>query len=438
MRILPTSRLVRLLAYGAPLWIVVALFPGGFLIGILYLPVLVCLCVWDLVLLPHAQAVRVTRELPQRFALDAVQAIGLTIQNTSDCWLTVHVRDELPVALAQVIPLSACTLGPKQTAHVRYQVQSLRRGRYCFGNTVLRIEHGLALLQRQIHLPVHDEIKVYPDFVHIHDYALLARIAERDEAVRRPRQLRGRGMDFESLRPYSPGEDLRAVDWKASARRGTLISRNLQVEKGQQVAVLVDAGRLMTESIGKFSRFEYALNATVMLSYVVQQRGDSMAVATFSNRIESFLPPTRGPRLVSQVLESLYAVEPRMLESDYWQVVATMLGRLKRRSLVVMLTDVLDVAGSAGLMHNLVRATAKHLVLCVVLDEPRLAQMAEALPHDVAGTYIKAAAAQVQIQRQLALEYMRSQGTLVLATDPAHFSVHLVRRYLEIRQGDLQ
>jgi uncharacterized protein (DUF58 family) len=127
-----------------------------------------------------------------------------------------------------------------------------------------------------------------------------------------------------------------------------------------------------------------------------------------------------------------------MLESDYWQIVATMLGRLKRRSLVVMLTDVLDVAGSAGLMHNLVRAMAKHLVLCVVLDEPRLAQMAEALPHDVAGTYTKAAAVQVQMQRQLALEHMRSQGILVLATDPAHFSVHLVRRYLEIRQGDLQ
>lgn len=272
----------------------------------------------------------------------------------------------------------------------------------------------------------------------LHDYALLARIDQRHDVVRRPQRIQGYGTDFESLRPYVTGEDLRAVDWKASARRGTLMSRHFQVEKGQQVAVLVDAGRLMTERIGKFTRFEYALNATILVSYVAQKRGDSIAVATFSNRIESFLPPTRGPSIVPRVLNSLYRVEPRAVESDYWHVVAAMMARLQRRSLVMVLTSVLDPAASTGLQTNLVRAAAKHLVLCVVLTEPYLAEMADRLPQDVSQAYTKAAASQMLLHRHLALEHMRSKGILVLETDPGHFSIQLVRRYLDIRQGDLQ
>jgi uncharacterized protein (DUF58 family) len=234
------------------------------------------------------------------------------------------------------------------------------------------------------------------------------------------------------------GDDLRLVDWKASARRGALICRNLQVERGQQLAVLVDAGRLMLEPLGRFSRFEHTLNATVMLSYVAQQRGDSMAVATFSNRIESFLPPTRGPQMVSRVLDALYCVEPKPIEADYWRVVAEVMGRLKRRSLVIMLTDVLDVVGSTGLMTNLARATTKHLVLCVVMRNPYVRQRAEVMPKDVTSTYRKAAASHVELQRHLALEHMRAKGILVLECDPDQFSIQLLRRYLEIRQKDLQ
>jgi uncharacterized protein (DUF58 family) len=436
---LPTRRLVCLLAYGAPLWIVAAVAPGGFLLGAVYILCLVTLCLWEAYRLPAAGVFQVTRELPHRFSLDAVQTITLRLHNGSALWLHLRVRDELPAALeyADTAVLLESTLAPQQTLQLAYQVRSLQRGLHAFGDVVLRLEHGFGLLQRQLRLPIHNEIKVYPHCVALHDYALLIRIDQRHEVIRQARHARGRGTDFESLRPYVAGEDLRTVDWKASARRGTLVSRNLQVEKGQQVAVLVDAGRLMTERIGKLTRFDHALNATVMLSYVAQKRGDSMAVATFSNRIESFLPPTQGQHLVPRVLESLYRVQPRALEADYWHVVATVLTRLKRRSLVIILTDVLDAAASSGLMTNLVRAVAKHLVLCVVLTEPRLAALADASPGDVAQTYTKAAAAQILWQRHLALEQMRAKGILVLETDPWHFSVQLVRRYLEIRQGAL-
>ena len=121
------------------------------------------------------------------------------------------------------------------------------------------------------------------------------------------------------------------------------------MEKGQQLAVLLDAGRLMAETIGEYSRLEHAINATVMLSYVAQRRGDALAVAAFSNQLESFLPPVRGPALLGRVLESLYAVEARPVESDYWQVIARLMAQLRRRSLVILLTDVLDAYGERGI-----------------------------------------------------------------------------------------
>jgi uncharacterized protein (DUF58 family) len=210
------------------------------------------------------------------------------------------------------------------------------------------------------------------------------------------------------------------------------------VEKGQQLAVLLDAGRLMAETIGAYSKLEHALNAAVMLSYIVQKRGDALAVASFSNKIESFLPTVRGPSLMPRVLESLYAVQVRPVESDYWQAIAQVMTLLSRRSLVVLLTDILDASASTGLINNLSRAAEKHLVLCVVLSEPAVREIARTIPGSVAETYRKAAACDQLRRRRLALESMRARGILVLETDPAHLSVQLVQRYLEIRQADLQ
>jgi uncharacterized protein (DUF58 family) len=323
-------------------------------------------------------------------------------------------------------------------ARLSYVVRPLTRGAHSFGGVILRVQGERRLIQKQLALSVPDTAKVYPNFRGADQYQLLAQIDQREEVVRKPRPFKAAGTDFESLRPYIRGEDPRNIDWKATARRGAPISRNKQVEKGQQLAVLLDAGRLMAETAGNYSKLEHALNAAVMLSYVVQKRGDALSVASFSNKIESFLPTVRGPSLLPRVLESLYAVQVRSVESDYWQAIAQVMTLLTRRSLVILLTDVLDASASAGLINNLSRAAEKHLVLCVILSEPAIVEMARAIPTTAEDTYRKAAACDQLRRRRLAVESMRSRGILVLETDPAHLSVHLVKRYLEIRQANLQ
>jgi uncharacterized protein (DUF58 family) len=430
--------LIRLLALGAPLWLLALVFPGGWLVGLSYLVILIVLCWRDAATIPAFSQVAVRRQLPPRFALDVEQTVKLVIGNLLSRAIALSVRDEIPDVFELRTVLPPALIPPASEAQLAYTVRPRNRGAHSFGDVVLRVQGQHGLVQKQLTFAVAGTAKVYPNFRGADRYQLLARIDQRDEVVRKPRPFKAVGTDFESLRPYIRGEDTRSIDWKATARRAAPISRNKQVEKGQQLAVLLDAGRLMAETVGQYSKLEHALNATVMLSYVVQKRGDALAVASFSNKIESFLPTVRGPSLLPRVLESLYAVQVRPVESDYWQAVAQVMTLLNRRSLVILLTDVLDASASAGLINNLSRAAEKHLVLCVVLSEPEIAEVASSIPDTVAQTYRKAAACDQLRRRRLALESMRSRGILVLETDPAHLSVHLVKRYLEIRQANLQ
>lgn len=435
---LPSMRLIWLLVGGAPLWLLALVVPAAWLAGALYVLVLLVLAVREYLQGPRRSQLQVKRVLPTRFSYDDLHELQLELKSSHPSRLWLRIREELPEALETDTVLFEGELTPEGTYLLRYQARALRRGEYAYGAVVVRVEHGLRLIQRELRLETSDVIRIYPRFRGVDSFMLMARLSQREEAVRQPRRLRGAGSDFESLRPYAPGEDLRQVDWKASARRGSLISRNRQVERGQQLAILIDAGRLMGTLIGEHTRLEHAMNAAVRLAYVVQRRGDALALACFSNKLEAFMPSVKGAALLPQTLETLCTVQVQPVESDYWQVVAQSMTRLTRRSLVIMLTDVLDVAGSAGLMSNLTRASSRHLVLCVVLSEPRLQELAEQVPQSPEAAYEKAAACDLLRRRRLALEHMRARGIQVLETDPAQLSVRLVQRYLEIRQADLQ
>ncbi len=435
---IPSLTGIRLILLGSPLWLLHLALPGGWAVAATYWAFLALWAYREHRRLPAAKHLLAARQLPRRFSLGSEQEAGLIIHNRSRHSVEAVIRDELHDALQLIAPIPAGRLPAQGDASVSYQVRAKERGEHCLGRLLLHMQWRGGLLQRRIALELEDRIKVYPQFLEVGKYELLAKIDERDEIVRRPRRVRGAGTDFESLRQYVPGDDMRKIDWKASARRGRLVSRVFQIEKGQQLAILIDCGRLMAGTIGEYPRLEHAFNAAVMLSYVAQKRGDSLAAATFSNRIESFLPPTRGSAIMPSVLENLYKVKLREVESDYWQVTAEMMSMLKKRSLVFMLTDVLDSISSRGLINNLYRASSKHLVLCVVLSEPQVEKTADMTAQDAEQAYAKAAACHLRQERHLALERLRSRGILVLETAPENLSIQLVRRYLEIRQADLQ
>ena len=433
----PTTRLVMLTAIGAPLWLVGLAVPGGWIAGIGYLAVLFVVSIRQYVALPAAGDFEVERRF-RRLSIGAPSRVRLIVTNGSNQPLEIHVREELPPELEQTTPRAARVLRPHGSADFSYEVRPRRRGRFEVSELVVRVGRLRALVHKQLRVPAPGTLRVYPKFATADEHRLLARISQRDEDARRTRQVRGRGTEFESLSRYVRGDDPRRMDWKASAKRGYLVSRNLQTERGQQVSLMIDCGRLMAERIGEYSRLEHALNAAVMLSHVAQKRGDSVAVAAFSDRIESLTPAMRGASVVRTVMESLSTVQVRQTESDYWRVVGQVMDGLKRRSLLIMMTDILDADAGTGLIHNMARAAGRHLVLCVVFTEARVEHEAEATPGNRREAFLKAAASHLWLQRHLALETMRKRGILVLETPPEDLTIELIRRYLEIRRADLQ
>jgi len=426
--------MILLVAATSPLWFLAAFAPGTAVIPGAILALLLAAAVWNYLQAPGRRHIAVDRRIPSRFSLDAEQFVALSVTNISRKHVSLEARDDIPDSLSLVSPAATLLLAPGAVSTVRYMVKPIRRGPARFRRVSFRLAHGIGLLSRQFTVPVESLGKVFPGFLRADQYNLLAVADRREEATRIPRHAKGRGSEYEGLRAYAPGDDVRAIDWKTTAKRGFPVSRTYVVDRGQQVTILVDAGRFMAESIAGRTRFEHAVEAAVMLSSVVQRRGDSLSVACFSNRLESFLPAIKGPSIVPRVLDSLCDVRARSVESDYWHVFSRVLARLTRRCLIVLFCEVLDRASSAGLVNSLSRSAARHLVLCVVLVDGRVAAAAAQASPDNHRMYEKAAASHLLRERALALNEMRSRGILVLESEPDAFSVRLIRTYLDIRR----
>lgn len=388
--------------------------------------------------IPKKASIHIKRRTPARFLSGRSATIHLSIENHSSLPVLIHLHDEVPDRFELDKEFAPIQIGAHQTITVSYEIRPSQRGMQSFGKCVARLAAPGAWIWREFQWDIEETVKVYPDFKLIPEERLTAKMLIKDWHVKRPRKKRGEGHEFENLRPYVTGDDTRHVDWKASARRQKLIVRQLQVERGQQIAIMLDCGRLMSESISGSTRLDHSMNAALMLGQVASKRGDNMSLVCFSNQIHAYMPSSKGRGVLHRMMETLYHVEASPVESDYWQVTAEAMHLLKRRSLIVFFTDVLDLSGSVGLANNLARAASRHLVLCVVMSEPGILKAARQMPNTQHEVYEKAAASQLLIKRHLALEKMRSKGILVLETTPEALTVNLIRRYIEIRMSNLQ
>ena len=221
-------RLIRLLLLGAPLWLLALLFPGGWLAGLLYFVLIIVLSWRDAATIPPASKLLAIRQLPPRFALDVEHSVKLILTNLSAAPVQVSLRDELPDMFEAKTELPEVTLPAGGEARLSYDVRPLSRGAHSFGDVILRVRGQRGLVQKHLALAVADTAKVYPNFRGADQYQLLAQIDQRDEVVRKPRPFKAAGTDFESLRPYIPGEDPRNIDWKrprGAARRSAGTNR---------------------------------------------------------------------------------------------------------------------------------------------------------------------------------------------------------------------
>ncbi|MGH7569232.1 MAG: DUF58 domain-containing protein, partial [Gemmatimonadales bacterium] len=299
----------------------------------------------------------------------------------------------------------------------------------------------LALGRRRGTLRVPWEVVVYPPLVSMRLRASVAQALRRRDAGTKPVRQLGEGRLFESLREWVPGDDLRHIDWKATARRRKVITRQYEAERRQQVLLVLDTGRLMTAEIGaRAPRLDFAVQAALELAYAATQHDDNVGIMTFAAGVQHFVPPQRGRLAVRRVLDVLAVVEPTLVEPDYPGAFRYLAARNRKRALTVLFTDVIDRFASDALVANVASLRPRHLPLAVTLRNPELDAVATLRPSAGASrdAYRKAAAEELLHAREEALGHMRRAGVLVIDVTPQRAAQAVVQKYLDLkRRGTL-
>jgi uncharacterized protein (DUF58 family) len=308
------------------------------------------------------------------------------------------------------------------------------RGVHELGPIVLRVRGELGLIHRSLHYDRGDRVTVTPSLTGVRRFRLLAlQHRLRDAGVRAIRR-RGEGTSFANLREYARGDDPRHIDWKASARRQKLIAREFTVEQGQTVMIMVDAGRLMTQLAGPLPRFEYALSSALVLAEVASHSGDHVGALVFDDEVRVFVPPARGRAALRRLRDALIPVTASMAEPDYAAAFRTLAARHRKRSLVIVFSDVIDVRASHALIAHTTRGAVRHLPLVVALrNDALVAASSPAGRTTSTALYESAAAEELLSARDEALARMRRAGVSVVDVSPQQLTAAVVNRYLELK-----
>jgi len=417
---------------GALTWLLGPLF-GPWQFFLLFNLLMAGAVIADWFVTPGRARLRVTRECPARISLGAENPVRIQVENLGPHDLKLQIRDDYPRHCRIDRDQLALSVSAHTTTRAVYQLTPLRRGDFNFGPLSVRVMGVLGLVGKDFVQPASREVRAYPNMREISRFMMLSRKGLLSQSGIRQARIPGRGTEFESLREYLPDDEFRKINWKASARRGKLITTEFETERGQRVMILVDTGRMMAGRTAGMTRLDHAINAALYLSFVAMEKGDTVGLLSFGDRVRSYLPPRKGRRQLQNIMERLYNVEASLSEPDFAGAFRMLALSNRRRSLVVVFTDLVDSETSRALVKYLGSLAPTHLPILVVGQDTALVEQAAALAADSGELYRKAVAEQVLFSRERTLGFLRNRGVLVVDVPVENLSSALVNRYLEVK-----
>lgn len=430
---IPAPRLFLLLTLWAAAAFAAAVFPSAMVfwngsgVAIALLAVIDALAVWRFTP-PDCQ-----RDVVGSLALGAWSGVRLRLHNRGRRPIALEIFDGYPPEVAASGMPGRARVEPHGWVEMEYEIRPLERGELCFSPGQARVDSPMGLWRRTIALGDRQCIKVYPNFAAVAHYALLATDNRLSMLGIRLRQRRGEGLEFNQLREYREGDSLRQVDWKATSRLGKLISREYQDERDQQIVFLIDCGRRMHAKDGELSHFDHTLNAVLLLSYVALRQGDAVGLMGFGGD-SRFLPPRKGAHQINQILETVYDLQAGMNSPDYAAAASSLLTQLKKRSLVILVSNLRD-EDNEELLPALQILRRKHLVLLVSLRERILSEALDQPVENFENALTHSASLIYLAERQKAHDAILASGTYCVDVEPEALPVTLVNRYLDIKRS---
>ncbi|GAA4430385.1 DUF58 domain-containing protein [Bremerella cremea] len=391
----------------------------------------------DLASLPNAKDFQVERETSRIASLLKKQKVVLTITYKGPLALHMFVRDDVPQQFQAIPEQFSLNVEPRSRTTVHYEMEPTERGSFTLDQVFLQVDSRLRFWKKIVKLPCHVAINVYPDMKQLAEYALLARTNRLSlVGVRRTRKV-GQDHDFERLRDYTRDDNYKHIDWRSTARRRRLTVREFQTSQSQRIIFMVDCGRMMTNQADGISLLDHAFNAMLMLSYVALRQGDSVGAILFSDRVHKYVPPKSGANHMNHLLHASYDQFPNLVESRYDEAFMHLRTNCRKRSLVVLISNVIDEVNSHQIEQYLSTLVGRHLPLGVLLRDHRLFDAAENEKPYGPELFRAAAAAEILTWRHHVLTDLSHKGVLALDVFPEDLTANLVNQYLEIKARHL-
>ncbi|MBC3540944.1 DUF58 domain-containing protein [Rufibacter sp. H-1] len=420
------------------LFVLAFFFPAFLFLVKILLGVLVLFVGIDLLaLFRQSNGVVASRSLQEKLSNGSENPVYLYVENRYAFTVRLEVLEELPFQF-QKRDASFKVQVPKGETHViEYQLRPVQRGVYAFGATNVLVQGPLWLVRRRYRFGQGQQVPVYPSFIQMRQYELLAASQHLSAmGIKKVRKV-GHSAEFEQIRSYVAGDDQRTINWKASARKAELMVNHYQDEKSQQVYCLIDKGRVMEMPFAGLSLLDYAINAALVLSNVALRKEDKAGLITFSDQIGSMLPAERKASQLQKILEVLYNQTTRFQETDFQRLYVTVRSRIKQRSLLLLFTNFETLNGAKRQLPYLRKLAKHHLVLVVFFENTETRDLLEKPAQNTESLYLKAIAEKFAYEKRQIVKEFAAHGIHSILTPPDKLTVNAINKYLEFKSRGL-
>jgi uncharacterized protein (DUF58 family) len=430
---IPTRRLLLIIGLLAvPLMLSAQIRVVADLALVLNVLVVIVACL-DLLISPGPRDLEISREISEVLSVGAANPATLLIRNRSGFGLSVAIHDDPgPLCITERLPQTVY-VEPDKSETIHFIVKPLRRGASELSAVHIRFATRLGLWQRHQIRPLVTPIRIYPDIRAVYRYELMAQQNRLAEIGVRLLRMPGQGREFERLREFRYGDEVRQIDWKATARQQQLISREFNVERNQNLVIMVDCGRFMRHETDGITNLDRALNSAIMLSYIALGQGDNVSLMAFSNVIERFIRPVRGKPGVQSILRSTYDIQASEHAADYNLALEYLTMVQRKRALVILITAVTDELQLRVIGESLKLSSMPYLSMCVLLQDVGLLEMAGRIPKTDPEAFHTAAAAQILTGQAKEVASLRREGILMVETPPDLLTERMINEYLSIK-----
>lgn len=391
----------------------------------------------DAVTGPRRSQIQVRRIEPSAFALGRSGELRYAVLNLSRAAARVGIY-EAPISLLAYRSDEVVTdVAAQSEARAARAVEPASRGTAPLHELYVWYESPIALLRRRMCVPAECEIRVYPDLSAVERYGSLHARNRLIEAGLRRLRLRGAGTEPESVREWSPGDAFRAVNWKATARRGRLMVAQYEVERSQHVMILIDAGRLMTARAGNRRKMDYAVTAALSVASIASFANDKTGMVAFAGRILRACAPRSSGRSAASVASLMHDLEPQFEESDYDAAFAYVRGHVRKRSLILLFTDMVDPVAQSSVIAQIGTLCRHHVVVCAFMNDAAIDDALEAEQRTPRDAYAAGVALELRSERKHAAAVLARMGVRVIDVPAQQLTTALIDQYLQIKQRGL-